>query len=204
MSRFCNVKSLVLVIGDSHVFWLKQFIVSSDVRVCPGTSVFEAQDCRVKFAGYRGGTTRSLSSHSEIAQILDRELPRVAVLSVGANDIDTPCRAETLKAGMRLYELAKTLIRHGVERVVVCQVVRRQAWRHITVNEGSQRVQEMNEFLKSVCHTNRISFWAHKGFWASSKNIFRRDQIHLNDHGNYKLWRSVKGAVFLAVKGLHR
>ena len=159
MSRFCNVKSLVLVIGDSHVFWLKQFVVSSDVRFCPGTSVFEAQDCRVKFAGYRGGTTRSLSSHSEIAQILDRELPRVAVLSVGANDIDTPCRAETLKAGMRLYELAKTLIRHGVERVVVCQVVRRQAWRHITVNEGSQRVQEMNEFLKSVCHTNRRRTW---------------------------------------------
>ena len=99
---------------------------------------------------------------------------------------------------MRLYELAKTLIRHGVERVVVCQVVRRQAWRHITVNEGSQRVQEMNKFLKSVCHTNRISFWAHKGFWASARNIFRRDQINLNDHGNYKLWRSVKGAVFLA------
>ena len=158
MSRFCNAKPLVLVIDDSHVFWLKQFGLSSDVRFCP------ARDCRVKFAGYRGGATRSLSSHSEIAQILDRELPRVAVLSVGANDIDMPCRAETLKAGMRLYELAKTLIRH-----VVCQVVRRQAWRHITVNEGSQRVQEITEFLKSVCHTNRISFWAHKGFRASAK-----------------------------------
>ena len=48
MSRFCNVKPLVLVIGDSHLFWLKQFVASSDVRFCPGTSVFEARDCRVK------------------------------------------------------------------------------------------------------------------------------------------------------------
>ena len=58
MYRYCNVKPLVLVIGDSHVFWLKQFVVSSDVRFCPGTSGFEAWDCRVNFAGYRSGTTR--------------------------------------------------------------------------------------------------------------------------------------------------
>ena len=43
------------------------------------------------FAGYRGGTTRPLFTHSEISQILHRELPRVAVLSVGSKDIDTPC-----------------------------------------------------------------------------------------------------------------
>ena len=202
MSRNCNVKPLVLVIGDSHVFWLKQFVVSSDVRFCPGTSGFEAWDCRVNFAGYRGGTTRLLSTHSEISQILHRELPRVVVLSVGGNDIGTPCRAETLKAGMRIYELAQTLLRYGIEKVVVCQIVRRKAWRHITVNEGDQRVQEINEFLKAVCHTDRISFWAHKGFWASAQNIFRHDKTHFNDHGNYKLWRSIKGAVFLAVKGL--
>ena len=41
------------------------------------------QNVSFKFAGYRGGTTRSLSSDNEIAQILDSELPRVAVLSVG-------------------------------------------------------------------------------------------------------------------------
>ena len=98
--------------------------------------------------------------------------------------------------------------------MVGCQVVRPQAWRHITLNEGSQRarararVQEINEFLKSVCLTDRISFWPHKlilGWWQkfvpSQWLSFKR---YLNDRGNYKLWRSVKGAVFLAVKDPYR
>ena len=81
MSRYRNVKPLVLVIGESLVFGLKQFVAF--VLFCPWTSGFAAWDCRVNFAGKRGGTTRSLSTHSEFSQILHRQLPRVAVLSMG-------------------------------------------------------------------------------------------------------------------------
>ena len=43
----------------------------------------------------------------------------------------------------------------GVERVVVAQVLRRQRFRHISIEEGSRRVIEINEFL-SVTQTTSV------------------------------------------------
>ena len=85
---------------------------------------------------------------------------------------------------------------------VVCQIVRRQCVRRYSWEDGTQRVADTNEFLKAVCDTERLSFWYHRGFWQSQRNIFRGDGVHFNDLGNYKLWRSVKGAVFVALKRL--
>ena len=62
---------------------------------------------------------------------------RLYILSVGGNDLDRAGPPQTLIIGMRLYEFAKELLTMGVRRVVVCQVVRRQSWRHIKNEEGS-------------------------------------------------------------------
>ena len=39
--------------------------------------------------------------------------------------------------------------------------------------------------------------------WNSPLIVFRGDGVHFNDLRNYKLWRSVRGAVFLALKGIN-
>ena len=41
---------------------------------------------------------------------------------------------------MALYEYAQALIQQGVKQVVVCQIVRRQGWQHVTLDEGAVRV----------------------------------------------------------------
>ena len=103
---------------------------------------------------------------------------------------------------MRLFEFPKSLVSQGVERVVVTQVLRCQSFRHLSIEEGSRRVLEINEFLAAVCDTEHIRFWKHKGMWNLPLIISRRDGVHFNDLGNYKLWLSVRGAVFLALKGI--
>ena len=108
-----------------------------------------------------------------------------------------------LLVGMRVFEFAKSLVSRGVERVVVPQVVRRQSFRHLSVTEGSRRGLEINDFLSAVCATEHISFWRHKGMWNSPVIMFRGNGVHFNDLGNDKLWRSVCGAVFLALKGIN-
>ena len=113
----------MLVIGDNHVVWLKQFVVCSDVRFCAGTSVFEARDCRVIFAGYRGGTTRSVSRHRQIAEILYRELPRIVV---GALVPPTLIRLVALRRSgpeCSCMTVTQILLRQGEETVVVWQEV---------------------------------------------------------------------------------
>lgn len=200
MAVYTDSKALALVLGDSHVFWLERFVASSAIRFGTGSAV-EGTDCRFRFAGFRGGNVASVSDDRAVAQLLELELPRIVIISLGGNDVYSG-REHVLKVGMRLFELAQALVAKGVSQVVVCQVVRRQSVRPISLDEGAKRVLEINEFLGAVCDTEHLSFWRHRGFWQSQRNIFRGDGVHFNDLGNYKLWRSVKGAVFVALKGM--
>ena len=129
-------------------------------------------------------------------------MPSIVVLCLSGNDVYGSLEP-VLTVGMHLYEYVQSLIARGVSHVVVCQTVRHQySWK-----EGTQKVLDVNEFMKAVCDTERLSFcspwpscappFCHRGFCQSQRNIFRDDGVHFNDLGNYKLWRSVKGAVFV-------
>ena len=136
-----------------------------------------------------------------VSEVGQRNPERSCVID---NDLDHAGTPQTLKVGMRLYEYAQALVTMGVKRVVVCQIVRRQSWRHISYEEGTARVAEVNEFLRAVCET--ILMYRSGdigGFWNVQRQIFRPDGVHFNDLGNHKLFRSVKGAVFSAGKLVH-
>ena len=189
------------ILGDSHVFWLEKFVRATEVRY--SGSLLECMDCAIAFHGYRGGTVASLEGNGSLRRNLASAMPSVVVLSVGGNDLDHAGTPQTLKIGMRLYEYAQALVTLGVKRVVVCQIVRRQSWQHISYEEGTARVTEVNKFLRAVCDDPHVSFWRHKGFWNVQRQIFRPDGVHFNDLGNHKLFRSIKGAVFSAGKLVH-
>ena len=198
MSTVSDSRDFALVLGDSHVYWLGRFVANSMVRFGSGPD-FMGDNCRIRFNGFRGGSVDSLE---RVTSLLAAGIPRVIILAIGGNDIDS-VTDHPLLVGMRVFELAKSLVSRGVERVVVTQVVHRQSFRHLSVAEGSRRVVAINEFLAVVCATEHIRFWKHKGMWNSPLLMFRGDGVHFNDLGNYKLWRSVRGAVFLALKGVH-
>ena len=105
---------------------------------------------------------------------------------------------------MALYNYTQALTKTGVKRVVVCQIVRRQDWRHLTLDEGIAGVTDINEFLRTVYDDKHLSFWQHKAFWSVQKQTFRRDGVYSNDFGNYKLRRNVKGGILCALKSVQK
>ena len=110
---------------------------------------FQGTDCCIRFSGFRGGTVASVGSLRRVTSLLTAEVPRLVVLALGGNDLDS-ATDHLLLVGMRVFELAKSVSR-GVERVVVAQVLRRHHFHHISIEEGSRRVIEINEFLAAVC-----------------------------------------------------
>ena len=58
-------------------------------------------------------------------------------LSVDGNDLDHVGHPQTLLVGMRIDAFAQELVIVCINRIVVCQVVRRQSWQHIMCDESS-------------------------------------------------------------------
>ncbi|CAH3025560.1 unnamed protein product, partial [Porites evermanni] len=87
--------------------------------------------------------------------------------------------------------------RFTVNFVVVCQILNRATacLQHPNYNLG---VQVLNDYLKVVLEP----FWNYKGLQRPSIPMLLREAIHLNDWGNYALYRSYRGAILFALKKL--
>ena len=114
--------------------------------------LLECMDCRIGFEIFRGDTVTSLQGNRGVERELAASSLEIVVFSVGGNDLDTAGGPRTLEVGRRLYEYVQTLEGKVVKKVVVCQIVSRQGWRHITQEEGIARVIEINELLRAVCN----------------------------------------------------
>ena len=54
----------------------------------------------------------------------------------------------------------------------------------------------LSQYLKVVFETiPYVVFWRHQGFWKCKTRFLARDGVHLNNLGQYKFYRSVRGAV---------
>lgn len=195
-----------VIVGDSHVFWLARFLESAGPSwAWPGVSADFAVDghgFNVKYVGRRGATVQSLRSdeHWERFACLD---PQVVLLHVGGNDIDTSGGLCPQQIAWDLLEFATELVAFGVSHVVIGQLIRREGWRHLSPAEGAARAASVNEIVKAECEQcHQVSFWKHKGFMNPQDRVFREDGVHLNDLGNYKLFRSYRGAILRAAKWL--
>ena len=186
-NRTCNV----LVLGNSHVYWLEQF-VAHDLLLFRYPQDVNAID--IVYRGNRGGTVSSMRCDT-MFRARRHDLPHAVIVMVGGNDIDK-CDVPPQRVGMEVYTLARALVRCGVNHVTVCQVLHRNSLRHFSYQEGADRVSCVNEFLLAACGgPGNVAFWKHRGMWQEGADIFRTDGIHLNSLGNFKLY---KGAIYQA------
>ena len=42
-------------------------------------------------------------------------------------------------------------------------------------------------------------YWGYRGFWKARHNFYAADGVHLNGKGQYKLYRSFRGAVLMSM-----
>jgi len=125
----------------------------------------------------------------------------VVILHIGGNDICARSASSPIMVAMDVLRLARRLLESGTKRVAVCQVCRRRSWRGLTHEEGTARVIEINRYLEAFCRdSDGVFFWRHKRVWNSVHDVFRADGVHFNDVGNYRFYRSLRGAMMKAVQ----
>ena len=104
----------------------------------------------IVYRGTRGGTVSSMCRDA-VFRTGGRDLPHAVIVMVGGNDLDK-CGVPPQLVGMEIYTLARDLVSCGVNHVTVCQVLRRNSWRHFSYQEGVDRVSGVNEFLLAACN----------------------------------------------------
>jgi hypothetical protein len=64
-----------------------------------------------------------------------------------------------------------------------------------------KRKKKINlDFYLEFFHDPQIHFWRHGSGLMSSRDLFRRDGVHLNVNGTCKFFRSLRGAVMALSK----
>lgn len=114
--------------------------------------------------------------------------PNIIVLELGSTDL-TKLPAQAI--GSELEILVRYLHDEftGKASIGVCQVIRRHSHQCTAYNF---KVIKLHLYLKAVI-IKPIPFW------NSRENIYLPDGVDLNDLGNFKLFRSIWGAVIKAV-----
>ena len=96
-NRTCNV----LVLDDSHVYWLEQF-VSHDLLLFRYPQ--DANAIAIVYRGNRGGTVSSMRCDT-VFRARRHGLPHAVIVILGVNDIDK-CDVPPQRVGMEVYTLA--------------------------------------------------------------------------------------------------
>ena len=193
----------VVIVGDNQVNHLEHYISlrKQSVHPCPDSlPEFNAgaQFCKPRFLGFLDVTVSDLSSTFMLDKIARLE-PDIVMLHMTHNELDTPLGPTPESVGMRMYMMGKDLVDLGVSQVVMCQMIRPRVWRHFTREDGTDRVARANDFLLTVCSgCPGLYYWRHRGLVNSAKDVFNVDGVTLNNLGNYKLFRSFRGALMMA------
>ena len=119
--------------------------------------------------------------------------PDIVVLQLGTNDLS---RLDPLVVASSIEELVTILHdTYNAKLICVCQTLL-----------GSDpvfntRVRALNKYVKTFLEAlPYVSFWGHRGFWNASQRFLARDGIHLNRQGQYKFFRSLRGAVLKSLR----
>ena len=105
--------------------------------------------------------------------------------------------------GSDIEHLVQVLHDHcGAEFIMVCLVIYRSAIPP-HVSDFSHKVDLLNKYLKVVLEPLPYTeAWSHRGLQSPSIAILFWDGIHLNEVGDYALYRSYGGAILFALKKL--
>ena len=184
-------KARVLILGHSFIRRLRDLITRSH-----GFSAqlgIQSPDFICKWHGVGGRT---------IAKVLQYDLgvvrdfgPDIIILQLGTNDLvdNSP-----LTVGSALEHLV-TLLHdaYKVDLICVCQTLLRSS-SNVLFNKN---VGLLSKYLKTVLEPIPYAFfWSHRGFWRTKRPFLAGDGVHLNGRGQYKFYRSLRGAVLKCLR----
>ena len=118
----------------------------------------------------------------------------IVIVQLGTNDL--PLQSP-LQVGSELEDFVRLLHdSYGVNFVCVCQTICQRS-----ATAFNKNVDLLTCYLRVVLEPIPYPiYWGHRGFWKACHNFYAADGIHLNSMGQYKLYRSFRGAVLKSMR----
>ena len=184
-------KQRVLIIGHSFVHRLKAFVLKKRHMQAFSSLNGIADIYFHGVGGCRIAKFRKFNFH-----VMRQLVPDVIILELGSNDL---VELSPQTVGSDLERLVPELREiDSAQFVVVGQVLRRPTPNSVEYN---CKVGKLHQYLKVVLEPLPFwYYWRHRGFWKSKSELYLPDGVHLNNLGNYKFMRSIRGAVLQALK----
>ena len=130
--------------------------------------------------------------------------PKILVLHIGGNDI-IPNKTKGEVVADNIIQLGlKIRSVTDIETIVICGILYRAKGKYIKeeaeADNFNHHVARANKYLQVMTPLNPgLIFWRHKGLKNPGMPVLCKDGAHLNKHGQYKLYQSVRAAAIHAV-----
>lgn len=189
----------VVIAGTSHVRRLRDAI---DEGSDPAFEAhFGLSQISTDFVCGGGWGLEDIVRHQ--SQIL-RSKPHVLVLQVGSNDI---CSADCcpLIIADALLDTACHLQQCGnISSVIVCHLLPRSLGVYMPTAEAVSAYTlarvKFNQFIDVVASDyTKVKVWKHKKLFNPIQEVLLSDGVHLNTSGQYKFYKSLRGAILFAL-----
>ena len=157
-----------------------------------------AESAQLAFQGVGGRTVDKINVFD--LQRVRKVQPDIVILEIGSNDL-CPRDAKPEIVGSKIETLVQHLHAHfNVRFIVVCQTIARAACPRDNPSYND-RVALLNQYLDVVLEAIPFAeFWRHKGLRKPNISVLSKDGVHLNNRGQYALYRSYRGAILYALK----
>jgi len=152
----------------------------------------------VHLFGIGGRTIAKLKRHD--LHVISELSPDIVILEIGTNDLSS-LRPEVV--GSAIDDLVRLLIEtFHVPVIGVCHVIQRGAF-YPNPSVFNANASILNEYVKTVLDLlPNVFTWSHGGFSNPSVQLLLPDGVHVNPVGQYKLYRSYRGAIIKALSML--
>lgn len=191
------------LVGDSFIRRLRDDIsAKTEAEFEPNLGFVEAQ---VRYVCQGGWKIDDISAN--VDEIID-QWPDYIVIQCGSNDLCHSSHPESV-ADRLLQTAEEVRIASEAKLVLVCQIMTRELSSFLptmdAVEEYNIKVQKANAFLKVVCSEySGVRYWKHKGLTNPSESglgpCVGDDGVHFNERGQYKFYKSIRGAMNFAAK----
>lgn len=176
----------VLILGHSFIHRLKSFLIAK-YSLAFVNHLQLGDDIEIRWHGIGERTVEKTLKYD--LGVVESFAPKIVILQLGTNDLTS---FSAVKTGSAIEDLTHLLFQsYGVELICVSQTIYRQD--DLSFNS---EVRILTQYLQVVLEPiPYVLYWRHRGFWNCKSRFLARDGIHLNKLGQYKFYRSLRGAV---------
>jgi len=174
----------------------------ADGRLAPGFGLSQAQVTFIAHGDWTLPDARAACSR------IVQSCPDFLILHIGSNDLGSVRFVDSIKIANDLLELAHYLCQaSGAHGAIICHLTQRGLSHRLPsrshVDHYNDKILMANRFIQEVIGAGlgpQLISWPHKGMIQSTAHLLGTDGTHVNTHGQFLLYKSLRGAVICAAK----